>query len=68
MDDADRADGPIEQARKAAIEQARRAPALLPKGCCHYCEEPVAAGLRFCDVVCRDDFSNEEEALKRAGR
>jgi predicted nucleic acid-binding Zn ribbon protein len=50
------------------IRQARSAPALMPKGECHFCGEEVADGLRFCGPDCRDDFQAEEEALKRMGK
>jgi hypothetical protein len=29
----------------------------VPKGFCHNCTEPLAQGLRFCDVDCRDDWT-----------
>jgi hypothetical protein len=64
-DDADRSDQRIAETVEAAILQARSAPALRPKSRCH---EPVADPLLFCDMDCRDDFSNEEDAIKRAGR
>jgi hypothetical protein len=67
-DDADRADAKIDAAIAAGIEQSRRAPALLPKGRCWYCDERVDAIRRFCDKTCAEDFEAEEEAMKRAGR
>jgi hypothetical protein len=68
MDDADRSDEKIMNAVNDAVEQLRRAPALIPKGSCWFCDEPVHGDLRFCDRNCCDDFQAEEEALKRAGR
>lgn len=68
MDLADKADDRIQESIDAAIDQARRAPALHPKGSCHFCEEPLAYSLRFCDRGCAEDFEAEEEQLKRMGR
>jgi hypothetical protein len=71
-DDADRADqerdSALTEARWRAEQQAKRAPALLFKGACHYCDEALAAPLLYCDEACLQDFRNEEEALKRLGR
>jgi len=67
MDDADRTDQNIENAIQNGIDQARRAPVLLPKGSCWYCEAPVDKVRRFCDLQCVADFEVEEEAIKRAG-
>lgn len=47
---------------------AHREEAPKPIGICHYCAEPVAGELRFCDIGCRDDWQQEQEALRRAGR
>lgn len=66
-DIADDSDAKIAAAIAAGIAESRRAPALLPKGRCWYCDEPVDAIRRFCSPSCRDDFTAEEDALKRAG-
>lgn len=68
MDDADRSDQRIAETVEAAILQARSAPTLRPRGRCHFCDEQVEPTLLFCDMDCRDDFGNEEEAMKRMGR
>jgi hypothetical protein len=67
-DVADRADWRIAQDIKAAMAHARRIPQLEADGHCHYCEEPVAHGVLFCNTDCRDDYQKEQEALRRAGR
>jgi hypothetical protein len=67
-DEADMSDERIALTVQAAIEQARRAPALRARGCCHYCDEPVPAPLLFCDKTCAEDFDAEEQQLKRMGR
>jgi hypothetical protein len=67
-DECDRSDQRIADAIERGILQARSAPALRPKGRCHFCDEPAEAPLLFCDMDCSHDFSNEEEAIKRAGR
>ncbi|MDO8052040.1 hypothetical protein O3301_26570 [Janthinobacterium sp. SUN211] len=46
----------------------RRRPALVVHGCCHYCDEPLAPALLFCDADCRDDYDKEQAAKARAGR
>jgi hypothetical protein len=67
-DEADRSDQKIADAIEQAIMQARSAPALRPNGKCHFCDEPVAAPLLFCDMDCAQDFEAEEDQLKRMGR
>jgi hypothetical protein len=67
-DAADRADSETDAAFAEALWQARRAPALRPKGACHFCDEPVEAPKLFCSLECAEDFEAEEEALKRMGR
>lgn len=67
-DEADRSDDSIQAAIDVGIAQARRAPALMPKGSCWYCDEPLDRVRRFCDKKCAEDFQAEEEALRRAGR
>ena len=46
----------------------RRRPGLEAHGSCHYCDEPLAPALLFCDVDCRDDYEKEQAAKARAGR
>ena len=55
-----------EVARGLAAVRSR--PALVAYGACHYCDEPLAPGLLFCDVDCRDDYDKEQAAKARAGR
>lgn len=39
---------------------------LLPfTGKCHNCEEGVAAGAKFCDVDCREDWTKRRESRRR---
>lgn len=38
---------------------------LTANGRCHYCEETIDEGLRFCDVDCRDDYDREQRILRR---
>ena len=45
----------------------RGRPALVAHGACHYCDEPLAPGLPFCNVDCRDDYEKEQAAKARAG-
>lgn len=66
-DDADRANPSIECTIELGILQARSAPALKPKGRCHFCDEPAEHPLLFCSADCAHDFQNEEDQLKRMG-
>jgi hypothetical protein len=68
MDDADKSDQRIADAVEQAITQARSAPALRPRGRCHFCDECVAGKLLFCEKACSEDFQAEEDAFKRMGR
>ena len=68
MDEADLAEVERENALAIAMRQRKEAPALRPKGVCHFCDEAVDGERLFCDNYCADDHRNEEEALKRAGR
>lgn len=44
----------------------RRAPTgPTPCGACHFCSEPLSAGLRWCDEHCRDDWEKEQYAMKQ---
>jgi hypothetical protein len=67
-DDADKAGPGIEDTVQIGIEQARSAPALRPRGRCHFCDECVIGKLLFCDRDCAEDFEAEEDQMKRAGK
>jgi hypothetical protein len=71
-DEADRADIEVEstiaEARYLARAQAAMAPALHPRGTCHYCEETVSVPMLFCSADCAQDHANEDEQLRRCGR
>lgn len=66
-DHADNADGRIYRTIAAGLAAARRAPALQPDCRCHFCDEPVAVELLFCNVDCRDDYQRERAARQRSG-
>ncbi|MFJ3057352.1 hypothetical protein [Herbaspirillum sp. NPDC087042] len=66
-DHADNADSRIYRTIDAGLAAARRAPALQPDCRCHFCDEPVAVELLFCDVDCRDDYQRTEAARQRVG-
>lgn len=57
-DQIDKATAIAEESLRLAIEAAKAgASAPLPAiGKCHYCEEPLEEGLRFCDEFCREDY------------
>ncbi|WP_433692093.1 hypothetical protein [Herbaspirillum seropedicae] len=67
-DHADNADKKIYGAIAAGLAAARRAPTLEPDCRCHFCDEPIAGELLFCDVDCRDDYQKMDSARLRAGR
>lgn len=52
-DDADRADQEVERNLKEAL-RLRRPAGPAANGYCHYCDEPVPDGMRWCDTDCRD--------------
>ncbi|GHT86961.1 hypothetical protein AGMMS49960_06820 [Betaproteobacteria bacterium] len=63
-DDIDRANEQAE--RIASVELAWRAPAgPTATGFCLNCGEPVAPGLRWCDVECRDDWQWIDAQLRK---
>lgn len=66
-DHADNADNRIYRTIAAGLAAARKAPALQPDCRCHFCDEPLATGLLFCNVDCRDDYQRERAARQRAG-
>jgi hypothetical protein len=47
-DEADRADVQSQQNLAIAIRQAQATPVLRATGLCHWCQDAVPAGLRFC--------------------
>jgi hypothetical protein len=67
-DHADNADSRIYRTIAAGLAAARRAPALQPDCRCHFCDEPLAVQLLFCNVDCRDDYQREQAARRRSGR
>ncbi|MDE2254325.1 MAG: DUF2116 family Zn-ribbon domain-containing protein [Betaproteobacteria bacterium] len=65
QDLADQAEAAEQRHRDAAL--AVRKPSLLACGQCHFCAEPLRAGLLFCDLECRDLFEREQAARRRNG-
>jgi len=53
-DEAERAAELEELHRQNALRH--RKPELKPKGRCHYCDETLPEGLKFCDAECRDEY------------
>lgn len=51
------------------IEIARTRTTLEPEavatGKCLYCEEPLPANVRWCDISCRDEYQAEQILLNR---
>ena len=41
---------------------------LVQQHVCHFCDEHVADGERFCDQGCRDDWEKERQAMIRSGK
>ncbi|MBN9357399.1 MAG: hypothetical protein J0I15_13170 [Herbaspirillum huttiense] len=58
-DQADNADSRIYRTIDAGLAAARRAPELQPDCRCHFCDEPLAVELLFCNQECRDDFERQ---------
>lgn len=62
---ADLADVSQERAEREApyiLAANRRPVGPLARGTCYYCDEPVAAGMRWCvGVECRDAWQKEQE-------
>lgn len=69
-DEADRADQEVEFLIQEQIRAAQTqcAPALKPKGKCHYCDEILLDTPLFCDKACHEDYQVEQAQLKRMGR
>ncbi|MGC8703639.1 MAG: hypothetical protein ACP5RV_12030 [Thiomonas sp.] len=65
QDLADQAEAAEQRFRDAAL--AVRKPSLIACGQCHFCAEPLRAGLLFCDSECRDLFEREQAARYRNG-
>lgn len=60
---SDGTDAPAEHAeffRQRALLQ-RKPGGPVANGRCHYCESQVAPGLRWCDALCRDDWTKENQ-------
>lgn len=56
------------QAAALAEQQQRADHARLPAmGYCHYCGEPLAGALRFCDAECRDGYDYEARIRRMEG-
>ena len=47
--------------QRTAAQHAR----MRPKGACHFCDEPVATQILFCDEDCRDDYDYEQQQRQR---
>lgn len=68
MDVFDQATEREEKDRAFALQMARQGEVLAAVGVCHWCDESVAPGHRFCDVDCRDLFDRHLAAEIRGGR
>jgi len=64
-DEADQAHAIEEHNRTMA--QRQRHTTLPAVGKCHYCDELVDAGRRFCGRDCLEDFERIDAARKRGG-
>ncbi len=66
----DRATDREEKDRELALKY--RKPTVIPCGACHYCGEPLPAGMLFCPPIiegsCRDDWEREQAAKIRNGK
>lgn len=67
-DHIDKTDAIIFAEVARGLAAVRGRPALVVRGCCHYCDELLAPALVFCGVECRDDYDKELSAKQRAGR
>lgn len=54
----------VEYASRLAASRMGEGPVAI--GSCHYCDDPVAEGVRFCCADCRDEYT-EEQRLKAIG-
>lgn len=41
---------------------------VVQRHMCHFCDELIADGDRFCDEGCRDDWEKERQAKIRSGK
>ncbi|NBV15438.1 hypothetical protein [Janthinobacterium sp.] len=67
-DQIDKTDSIIYAEVVRGLAAVRRSIGLVSHGACHYCDEPLVPGLRFCNIDCRDDYEKELAAKARAGR
>lgn len=67
---SDPSDQATEREENAREEAALfRKPTVKACGFCHYCSEPVASGLQFCDGVdCRNAWQWEKDCKERNGQ
>ena len=65
MDEVDMTAARTEREAEHLIEMGRKKEGPTPNGRCHYCDEIVADHQRWCDVECRDQWSRENERVKR---
>lgn len=75
MDDVDRANAQADQYLALCLRSAtkERQPGPVPKGFCHYCEEPVPPAAIFCaqddgGMSCAAEWQEEQRLLRMAGR
>lgn len=56
MDDADLTQERQEREHDALMRASRKPAGPQPTGRCLWCDEPVAEGVRWCCVDCRDEW------------
>lgn len=66
-DPVDIAQDHIERQAPYLLAASKRPAGPAPTGRCHYCDETVADGMRFCDAECRDEYDKHQRAVARAG-
>jgi len=70
--DNDRIADPLDRAAAetesfiAAAASVRKPEGPIANGTCHNCAAPLAAGLRWCDRACCQDWENDQEMARRA--
>jgi hypothetical protein len=57
----------IQQERLEPLTRRRAPDAPNATGFCLFCGEPLAAGLRWCDTDCRDDWERLDAVLRQRG-
>ena len=67
-DHIDKTDSIIYAEVARGLAAVRRGTCLEEHGPCHFCDEPLVPGLRFCNIDCRDDYEKVLAANVRAGR